>query len=157
MLPQKAQADSRLRKGMSAPGRGFTLVELLAVMVIISIILTFILVAAMDSMRRAEERATQSLITKLENGINDRLDALLQTQPDPSRGHLLLAGVYSSSMTQPVPGPQRAAVLAAYDYLKRELPDVFYVRSVNPGAQGYPLNFAGNPYPDPNAPLPLSR
>src|SRR4051795_13405229 len=42
--------------------RGFTLVELLAVMVIIGIILAFILTAAMDSIRRAEERATQSLI-----------------------------------------------------------------------------------------------
>jgi len=34
----------------------------------------------MDGVRRAEERATQSLITKLEAGLNDRLEALLQNR-----------------------------------------------------------------------------
>src|SRR5262249_22753877 len=127
----------------------------------------FILTTAMDSLRRAEERATQSLISKLETGLNDRLDALLQTQPDPNPTHSLLAGIYSSlyiSPTDPngfVPGPQRANVIAVFDYIKRELPDVFYIR--DPGVlqsppsltQPYLVNFAGNPFPvtNPNPPV----
>jgi peroxiredoxin len=38
--------------------------------------------AALGSVKRAQERATQTLITKLETGLNDRLDALMQTRPD---------------------------------------------------------------------------
>ena len=53
-------------------------------MVIISIMLVFILNAGMDARWRAQERETQALITKLESGLNDRLDALLQTRPDPT-------------------------------------------------------------------------
>ena len=76
--------------------RGFTLIELLTVIIIISIFLGFIFVAAMDAAHRAEERATQSLITKLEQGLNDRLEALLQTRPEPNYSHGYLAAVYSS-------------------------------------------------------------
>jgi hypothetical protein len=107
----------------------------------------------MDSIRRAEERATQSLIAKLENAVNDRLDALLQTQPDPNPTHLQLAGIYSSlfvSAANPtgfVAGQQRANVIAAFDYIKRELPDVFYIQDTSLASHTYPLNFAGNPYP----------
>ena len=75
---------------------GFTLTELLVVITIIGIIIALILTAAMDGVRRAEERATQSLITKLEGGLNDRLDALLQSQPTPNYAHGYLAGVYPS-------------------------------------------------------------
>ena len=52
------------------------MLELLIVMVIIGIIIAFILVAAFDGLRRAEERATQALISKLDAGLNDRLDSL---------------------------------------------------------------------------------
>ena len=48
----------------------------------------------MDAARRAGRRATQSLITKLEGGLNDRLDALMQNQPTPNYAHGYLAGVY---------------------------------------------------------------
>src|SRR5689334_2233854 len=102
---------------------GFTLVELLVVMVIISILLGFILNASMESVKRAQERATQTLITKLEGGLNDRLDALLQTRPDPNTAHLALAAVYHSNAGQPLPGYLRAQVIAWYDYIKREMPD----------------------------------
>jgi prepilin-type N-terminal cleavage/methylation domain-containing protein len=137
--------------------RGFTLVELLVVVVIIGIILSFILTAAMDSLRRAEERATQTLISKLENAINDRLDALLQTVPVPTPNHGLLASIYSSSFPNPsVPvfSQDRAAVIANYDYIKREMPDVFYIQDPGVFQQSppvlttdYPLNFAANGYP----------
>ncbi len=129
---------------------GFTLVELIVVIVIIGIIIAFLLNAAMDSVRRAEERATQSLITKLDNALNDRLDALLQTRPDPDGTHLQLGGIYSSAYASPVAGLQRASVIAAYDYIKRELPDVFYVQDLgvynNPPTvtTNYPLNFAAS-------------
>ena len=81
--------------------RGFTLVELLVVIVIISIILSFVLLAARDAARRAEERATQSLITKLEGGLNDRLDALMQSRPDPNWAHGYMAAVWNSSYRRP--------------------------------------------------------
>ena len=82
---------TRLELGAERPGLplGFTLVELIVVMAIIGIILVFLLVAANDARRRAEQDATLALITKLEGGINDRLDALLQTRPDPNLGAFL--------------------------------------------------------------------
>ena len=76
---------------------GFTLVELLTVIIIISILLGFIFVAAMDAAHRAEERATQTLITKLETALNDRLEALLQTRPDYNFAHFYMGGVFNSS------------------------------------------------------------
>ena len=76
---------------------GFTLVELVVVMAIIGIILTFILVAGMDAARRSEERATQSLITKLDAGVSDRVEALLQVRPDYATAHASLAQVYNGA------------------------------------------------------------
>ncbi len=83
-------------RGVRGCRRGFTLVELLVVIVIISIILSFVLLAANDAARRAEERATQSLITKLEGGLNDRLDSLMQSRPDPNWSHAYMAAVWNS-------------------------------------------------------------
>jgi hypothetical protein len=136
-------------------------------MVIISILLGFILNAGMDARRRAEERQTQALITKLEGGLNDRLDALLQTSPDPNFAHGYLAAVYTANGIAPTPlvlnpstglmatdvngygipntalvQARRAQVIAWYDYIKSEMPDVFFVQENG----DYPLNFAANPY-----------
>ena len=162
---------TRLELGAERPGLrlGFTLVELMVVMAIIGIILVFLLVAANDARRRAEEDATLALITKLEGGINDRLDALLQTRPDPNPAHFYMAGIYTGNDkdsngnlvpvgTGPPPaGPYspgssygsastRAQVFAWYDYIKSELPDVFFVQNTT---GPYPLNFAfpANGYP----------
>ncbi len=136
------------------PRPAFTLVELLVVIVIIGIILAFLLAAANDARRRAEEDATLALITKLETAVNDRLDALMQTRPDPTPGHFYMAGIYQTTNGQPLGWPQypygsaaaRAQVFAWYDYIKRELPDVFFVINLNPASTDYPVNFAGNPY-----------
>src|SRR4051794_33595995 len=92
--PLKLKRQEGPRPGRR-PHQGFTLVELLAVMVIIALILGFILNAAMGALRSAEERATQSLITKLEMGLNDRLDALMQTRPDANWAHAYMAAVYT--------------------------------------------------------------
>jgi len=154
---------------VGGPGRhGFTLVELLVVIVIISIILSFVLVAGMDAARRGEERATQTLITKLEGGLNDRLDALLQNRPDPNYAHAYMAAIWSSAAVtgnnlfgiippyNQIKQTQRAQVIAWYDYIKAELPDVFFLQSDPNG--NYPINFAATPFgfpivpsiPDPN-------
>src|SRR5271157_2644627 len=132
---------------------GFTLIELLVVMTIIGIIIVFLLVAAGDARRRAEEDATLALTTKLEGGLNDRLDALLQNRPDPTQGpygHYGLSSIYYSATGSVLSAP-RAQVFALYDLMKREMPDVFVVQNFNPSATQYPLNFAANPHTiDPN-------
>jgi prepilin-type N-terminal cleavage/methylation domain-containing protein len=163
---------------------GFTLVELLVVIIIISILLGFIFVASMEAAHRAEERATQSLIVKLETGLNDRFEALLQNVPDPNFAHGYLAAIfYQNIPLQSVPplvqlnpttgqpvlnanGLQipntaltqtlRARVFATYDFIKSELPDVFYVQDPTGTITGYPLNFAANPYPG-NPIIPLGN
>jgi prepilin-type N-terminal cleavage/methylation domain-containing protein len=123
---------------------GFTLVELLTVVAIIAIILSIVLVAAMDSMRRAQERATEALITKLDQGLSDRLEALLQTRPDYTAVHLAMANIYTTTDPNPIQSISRAQVIAWCDYVKAQVPDVFFVQNFNPAASDYPLNFAGN-------------
>jgi hypothetical protein len=121
-------------------------------MVIISILLGLILKASMESVKRAQERATQALITKLESGLNDRLDALMQNRPDPNSAHLAMASVYNSTYypnakltnNGAMSGYLRAQVIAWYDYIKREMPDTFFVQT---GNANYPINFTGTPYP----------
>ncbi len=78
-------------------GRGFTLIELLVVIAIIGIILGFVLVAGMDAATAPNERATQTLITKLEGGLNDRLEALLETRPITTRPISPWPTIYSSN------------------------------------------------------------
>ena len=137
------------RTGRQLEPRGFTLVELLVVMAIIGIILSLVLIAGLDAANRASERATQTLITKLDAGLSDRVEALLQTRPDYNLTHLYLADVWHSAYsatnpnTAPIQSITRAQVIAWYDYVKSEMPDVFFLS----GDADYPLNFAGNPYP----------
>lgn len=134
---------------------GFTLVELLIVMVIIGIILAFILQAATGGIRAAETRATQSLITKLENAMTDRLDAVTSQRPVANPFHAALAaitlnaaadinGIPNGNAAVPIAGNQRAQVIAQFDYISSQIPDVFAVTTTpdltNPSGL-YPLNF----------------
>jgi prepilin-type N-terminal cleavage/methylation domain-containing protein len=128
------------RRPWRRPAAGFTLIELMIVMVIIGILMSFILSAAWDGVRRAEERATQALIAKLDAGVADRLEALLSERVDPTNGHQLLAAVYTPSSGATAQSNSRAQVIANIDYLRAEMPDVF---SVGTGSANYPLNFAG--------------
>jgi prepilin-type N-terminal cleavage/methylation domain-containing protein len=129
------------------PG-GFTLIELLIVMVIIGILIAFILVASNEAVQRAEQRATQSLIAKLDSGITERLEAIVGLQPTVTGAHRYLAAIYPSTVPLAdlpwgVPGEERARVIAMFDLLKAEMPDVFYVQN----NAHYPLNFAAVPFP----------
>lgn len=138
----------RLRTSHGAPG-GFTLTELLIVMVIIGIVVALIAVASADSVRRAEERATQTLIVKLETGLNDRIDALLGGVVDVSNGHRYLATSSNSTFgAYPQANEARAQVIARIDYLRREIPEVFFVQSIPNAVTGnvYPINFGSVPY-----------
>ena len=101
---------------------------------------------------RAYERATQTLIAKLDAGLSDRLDALMHNRPDAQLHPRLRGGdLYPAAVTThtaPIPSDwiprpfdllpavikagvkatDRAQVIAWYDYIKSELPDVFSCR-----------------------------
>jgi prepilin-type N-terminal cleavage/methylation domain-containing protein len=132
----------------AARGPGFTLLELLTVMVVIGIIIAFILSAAMDGVRRGEERATQALLEKLETGLTDRIDALMATRADANDAHAYLAGFFPAGSTIPLlsngatAGNVRAQIIARFDQIKAEVPDVFVVQNDT----NYPLNFAAAPF-----------
>ncbi len=153
---RQSRSDRRgeLDRGPST-ARGFTLVELLVVMVIISILLGFILNAAMGSVKQAQERATQALITKLEGGPQRPARRPDAEPPRPGPAHKLLAAIYTTSNLSPIiPAPagqqltqsiwgiqpwpvsQRAQVIAWYDFIKSEMPDVFFVQNASPTAAG---------------------
>ena len=120
-------------------------------MAIIGVILSLVLIAGMDAANRANERATQTLITKLDAGLSDRVEALLLTRPDLTATHLAMANV-TSTANNPPHSITRAQVIAWYDYVKAEMPDVFFVQhdlpGTTPAATDYPLNFAGAPIPE---------
>lgn len=155
------------RRGARAGGRparrGFTLVELGVVVLIIGILLAFILAAAFGSVEQARLRATQALIQKLDVAVTERLDALLSRSLAPNGTHRWLASI------APVPGATsgvvgnindlmpwglvsnpRAEVIARLDLVKMEMPDVFTIQDASLGPQSYPLNFGGLPFPLPS-------
>jgi prepilin-type N-terminal cleavage/methylation domain-containing protein len=142
------------------PG-GFTLIELSIVLLIIGILVAFILSAGAEGVARAQVRATQALVMKLEVGINERMDALLTSSIPVTQTHRFLAATYPPPPGAGLPPPilpwglrseQRASVIATFDYIKAELPDVFYVFDTTGNVTSYPLNFAGQAYPGPLVP-----
>lgn len=138
-----------------APG-GFTLIELGIVIMIIGLLTSFILVVSMQGIERAKERATEALIAKLDTLVNDRLQIILSQHVDANLTHRFMAdpnypiGAFPNGDPNAFPTTsQRADVIARIDYVKAQMPDVFFVQ-VDPGtlsASGgppiYPLNFAG--------------
>jgi prepilin-type N-terminal cleavage/methylation domain-containing protein len=141
---------------------GFTLIEMSIVILIIGLLMAFVLAASFSATESARVRATQALITKLNAGLEDRLEALLATQVTPNGAHKFL-GVIStanlglSSAQQTVlawglrspnnQGDQRAQVLARIDQIKAEFPDVFFL---DPNYVSndplHPIKFGGVPY-----------
>ncbi len=167
------RSEQRTRdKGQRTKARtGFTLVELLAVITIIGILLSLVLAASLDADKQARTQATQALIQKLETALSDRMDALLQSTPNPNWAHSYLGAVYSSlaqtannplGMLPPVANTSgldngaikttlRAQTMATFDYIKSELPDVFFidpnfVSNSSSYTGPYPFNFTGVPY-----------
>lgn len=139
----------------SAPG-GFTLIEIGIVVMIIGLLTSFILVVSMQGIERAKERATQSLIAKLDGLVNDRIQVLLSQQVDANLSHRFAAdpnypiGAFPNGDPNAFPvASQRADIIARIDYIKAQMPDVFFVQvdpstlSATAGAPIYPLNFAG--------------
>jgi prepilin-type N-terminal cleavage/methylation domain-containing protein len=162
--------STRPRPGPRPSGRGFTLTELLVVIAIIGILVAFILIAAGDGIRRAEEKATQSLIAKLEVGLSERMEAILLTRADIGLGHHAMAAVVNGSLTtsnDPATAAkmntyfnvtnytgsllsfQRAQTIAQIDMVRAQLPDVFFdQRKINPAfGKLYPINFCGLDFP----------
>jgi prepilin-type N-terminal cleavage/methylation domain-containing protein len=143
-----------MRTGPRRPESGFTLVELAIVIVIIGILMSFLLAASWDGVRRANERATQSLILKLDVAVADRIESLTTQRIQPNNAHHFLAMSYLNTPSGPrfVESEARARLIAEIDYLRRELPDVFFVQA----DPNYPLNFAGVPFkPRSIAPNPI--
>jgi prepilin-type N-terminal cleavage/methylation domain-containing protein len=159
---REAAVDAKRRQQTRWPA-GFTLIELMIVITIIGIIVAFIMVASYEGVRRAETRATQALIAKLETGLTDRMEALLSGHINPNLAHQFLASTYAVGSPPPSPfppptgftltgglvSPGRAQVMARFDLVKMQMPDVFFVQTIPASATAnvYPLNFAAQPYP----------
>jgi prepilin-type N-terminal cleavage/methylation domain-containing protein len=131
--------------------RGFTLMELMVVMIIIGILLGFILMASMNAVRTAQENATRALISKLDSGMTDRIDALLTQRIEPTLFHFATAYSWAQgrswqqnnfSISTDRDAFQRAGVIARYDQLKAELPDAFIVQN----GKNYALNYGMIPF-----------
>ncbi len=139
---------------------GFTLIELSIVIAIIGILIAFVLMVSFQGLEQARTRATQSLITKLNVAVEDRLESILSLQVVPNGSHRFLASINpngfpagSTYLPWGLQSDQRAQVIARLDQIKAELPDVFFIDpNFSPGGspQGfYPLDFCGLPYPGP--------
>lgn len=132
--------------------QAFTLIEMMIVMSVIGIIIAFILKAAMGGIRAAEQKATIALIAKLEAALTDRVQALSTQNPEPTPAHILLATLTNSIYATAATGSPaqfattRAQVIANYDNMRAELPDVFVVINPTPSGAVYPLNFAAMPF-----------
>jgi hypothetical protein len=122
--------------------------------------------------RTAQENATRALISKLDSGMTDRLDALLTQRVDPyalyqgARYNTTSAAAcefyayvprnnqaYSSLNIDP-DTLKRAAVLARFEQIRHEIPDAFTVQAVTGTSVTYPLNYGLLPFPGSVGPTP---
>lgn len=125
---------------------GFTMIELLGVIVIIGLLMTFVLVAAQGAARDAQREQTRATIVKLENAMNQLMEAVQSSRVTPTNTHIAWATIITpagqvigSANDKAV--LQRAQVLANYDEMRAQVPDTFWVQD-STLAQPYPLNFA---------------
>lgn len=126
----------------------YALIEIMITLVIIGILCALILRALAGGVRQAEEKATIALITKLDQAMTDRVDALMADRPVPTPAHSTMAALHhrAGKLTR-MECPERAQVIARFDYLRAMLPDVFFLRStVEPIPGLYPVNFASAPF-----------
>jgi prepilin-type N-terminal cleavage/methylation domain-containing protein len=141
----RASRHDRRRSG------GFTLIEIGVVIAIIGLLMSFILVVSMQGIERAKERATQSLIAKLDTLIQDRLDVILSKQAPVNLAHQYLANPLSLDLVGFPPKSGRAEVIARADYVRAEMPDVFFLQvaptSLSQTSTSYPFNFGAIAYP----------
>lgn len=140
-----------------SPARGFTLIELGVVMLIIGLLISFILVVGMEGNRQAQNKANQALVSKLEIALLDRMDALTSLRGEINRAHQYVAATPNPAGTPPfLESDTRAQVIAQVDLIKAEMPDVFFVQVGLPIASSatdvYPFNFAGRAYTLPATP-----
>lgn len=150
----------RPRPERRRPPAGFTLVELGVVIMIIGLMTSLLLTVSYEGLRRSEERACQALIAKLDVAMADRVEALTSRRVPANDAHRFLAMTVvptTNASGNPdfvyLDSPERALLIAKIDFIKRELPDVFFVQSDT----NYPLNFAapafqpGTATPNPTA------
>lgn len=143
----------------TARRRAFTLIELLGVIIIIALLMAFIIIAAQGAQRDAQRENTRSMIVKLEQGMNSLLDAVQTSRITPSPVHISWASGWQvvGGNTVPIPPDrgtlQRAQVLANYDEIRAQVPDVFFVQNAFPGLNQYPLDFAQQPFTGAATPL----
>jgi prepilin-type N-terminal cleavage/methylation domain-containing protein len=131
---------------------GFTLVEMGIVIAIIGILVYFCLAAGAEGLRNAELRATQSLITKLNVAMSERMDALLNTRVFVYDTHNYVGAIpnpaFGATPTEPLLllFPRRAETIARIEMFRSEVPDVWFPQPSNVNAN-YPVNMAGQPFP----------
>lgn len=138
-----------------SPARGFTLIELGVVVLIIGLLVSFVLIAGIEGTTRAQNKAAQALVTKLEVAVLDRMDALTSLRGEVNQAHKYLGSSGWDPSLPPtggliLPSDARAQVIAQIDLIKAEMPDVFFVQVPLPIAASntniHVFNFAGRAY-----------